>query len=521
MIGTLTVSGLATFNGGVAVVGTLTVSGTTSLGALNVSGALAVSGAAVFGGTVVIGATAALDKAMFYDTSAGTVAQVTVAALTTVAVPVSGDWLLLHRASDDQLVKASWGSLPGAGSGITAVVQDLTPSLGGNLNVNSFNITSTGAIFTMAASTWQMFAAPGANDFHLDLFPGATGQKAYIDFHATTTTGVDYDARIECSLGSTAGAGTGTLIITAGSLTINGTLNVSGASNFGAVTISGTLGVSGAATFGSTVNIVGTLTVTGATTLGGTLAVSGIATFNAAGGTVFADLGTRLQRVLVYTTTGGVWSRPASFVTGQSFLIVEIQAGGGGGGSANTNAAMGGGGGGGGYAWKKIGYTSAQLGTTENVTLGTGGAGGSTSGAGTIGVSGGSSSFGTTSFMTACGGAGGTTGGTLTFVVGGVGGATTSGDFGINGQPGGPAGAMAAVVSGGAVLSGGKHAGGGGHSFMGRGGQPWFAAASGQTRSGDTGVGYGAGGNGGMGVSGTSACGGPGTGGWVRIWEFA
>ena len=96
-----------------------------------------------------------------------------------------------------------------------------------------------------------------------------------------------------------------------------------------------------------------------------------------AGSIIALSLG-RLSAIQTYTTTGNTWSKPA----GLSFVIVECQGAGGGGAGSTVGTNMGSGGGAGGYARKKI--AAASLGATETLIVGTGGALGTSGGAGGI-----------------------------------------------------------------------------------------------------------------------------------------
>jgi hypothetical protein len=82
-----------------------------------------------------------VDRVLAWDDSAGAVAPIALADLTAEAAPASGDYLLAYRAEGD-LVKVNWSDLPGAGGGISNVVEDTTPQLGGNLDVNGQKIVS-------------------------------------------------------------------------------------------------------------------------------------------------------------------------------------------------------------------------------------------------------------------------------------------------------------------------------------------------------------------------------------------
>src|SRR3990172_7982875 len=115
--------------------------------------------------------------------------------------------------------------------------------------------------------------------------------------------------------------------------------------------------------------------------------------------------------VQVFTATGaGTWTKPTAF-TPKTVMVVCIGAGGGGGGGgSNTGAAirMGGAGGGGG-AHHVSTYVASDLGATESLSVGAGGAGGVGGASGSVGndgAIGGNSTFGTTVMLTGFGGGG-------------------------------------------------------------------------------------------------------------------
>jgi hypothetical protein len=124
--------------------------------------------------------------------------------------------------------------------------------------------------------------------------------------------------------------------------------------------------------------------------------------------------------------------------SGMKFCIIEVcGAGGGGGGSSTTTgstSSSAGGGGGGGYARKTV--SSATIGASQTVTVGTGGTAGVGNGAN--GGTGGTTSVG--SIVSATGGVGALTSGAVTPPSqggeGGSGGAGSSGDFNITGSDG-------------------------------------------------------------------------------------
>jgi len=202
---------------------------------------------------------------------------------------------------------------------------------------------------------------------------------------------------------------------------------------------------------------------------------------------------TPIARVYTSTTT---WSKPA----GLKYVQVEVCGAGGGGGG--TSGGGGAGGGAGGYSKKII--STGTLSSTETVTIGTAGTGGAGSNAGT---SGGTSSFGTTPYLSATGGSGGGTGDIASGAPGGNG---SNGDLNIYGGSG--FGGFYDSNGGGYVGLGGN----GGASFFGGG-----AAGGINNSSGSSAAVYGAGGGGGgaNNLSGSQS-GGNGKDGLVIVTEF-
>lgn len=162
-----------------------------------------------------------------------------------------------------------------------------------------------------------------------------------------------------------------------------------------------------------------------------------VLTYDASAAAVKKVLGNNIAQPPIYRfyTANATWTKPTSAAF--SGAVVYVVAGGGGSGSgdwSSGNIGMGGGGGGGGAAIKYI--TASALGATETVTVGTGGAGGSSGGANN-GSAGNSSSFG--AHCSATGGAGGgalaagTSVANTATVAGGLG---SGGDFNIRGGQG-------------------------------------------------------------------------------------
>lgn len=194
----------------------------------------------------------------------------------------------------------------------------------------------------------------------------------------------------------------------------------------------------------------------------------------------FSGFFLRAPSVQVFTSSG-TWNKPA----GLRYVIVELVGGGAGGEGDGSESSdfSGDGGGAGGYARKLI--PVGDLGASETVTIGAGGA--SDWGAG-----------GASSFGSHCSANGGTQN---------VGGTATGGDINIQGQYGAD-GFTDAGPSGNSI---GKPAGHGGDSMFGFGGRP------NQTNRNATG--YGAGGAGGWG-GGSFDAGGTGAPGIVIVHEF-
>jgi hypothetical protein len=158
-------------------------------------------------------------------------------------------------------------------------------------------------------------------------------------------------------------------------------------------------------------------------------------------------------------TSSGTWTKPVGAV---AVDVAVISAGGGGGsgrkGGVGTQASGGGGGGGGSYSFRNI--STALLGATESVTVGSGGTGGASvtvnSTNGNIGVTGGNSSFGTWIQVAGGGGAGAATNAS------GPAGASSSARAMFQGANGATGGGGAGVVGGNSTIAGAGGGSGGG-----------------------------------------------------------
>lgn len=224
------------------------------------------------------------------------------------------------------------------------------------------------------------------------------------------------------------------------------------------------------------------------------------------------DNGSRLGSIQRFTSSG-TYTKPAGLV----FAIIKVQAGGGGGGgvpaTSSTQGSCGGGGGGGGYAEAKI--DAADIGATETVTIGAGGAGST----GANGAAGGTSSITVTggSTLQATGGGGGRASTATTAIIlveGAAPGVGSNGDLNISGGGGafGWASGNGATIYAGGGAGGSAVMGGGGRSKVGN-----IISAAGV----DAGN-YGGGGSGAYGINTAplTAPGGDGGDGVIEVWEY-
>lgn len=91
------------------------------------------------------------DRVVAWDDTAGGMAAIALADITAEAAPAAGDFLLIYGAEGD-LRKVDWDDLP-SGSGIANVVEDLTPQLGGDLDLNGHVIT--GMVIGTNVQAWD------------------------------------------------------------------------------------------------------------------------------------------------------------------------------------------------------------------------------------------------------------------------------------------------------------------------------------------------------------------------------
>ncbi len=125
------------------------------------------------------------DRLLGWDDSAGAVAPFALADLATEATPAAGDYVIIYGAEGD-VRKADWSTLPGSAGGISNVVEDLTPQLGGQLDINGKSILWPS---TVAISNFLDEDTMSSNS----ATAGATQQsiKAYVDAEVGTAIAQD------------------------------------------------------------------------------------------------------------------------------------------------------------------------------------------------------------------------------------------------------------------------------------------------------------------------------------------
>lgn len=219
-------------------------------------------------------------------------------------------------------------------------------------------------------------------------------------------------------------------------------------------------GIVSSALVNLTSEVTGILPIANGGTGTSTVGVSGtVLTSNGSSAVWLSAPSTASSTVTVFTASS-TWTKPG----GAKWEKIIAVGGGGGGGGDNVTSSGGGGGGGGGYCERTL--PASALGSTETVTIGSGGLGSNTTGVG--GTNGGNTTFG--SWCTANGGTLGSADGPA---AGGPGGTATGGNINITGTTGGR-GFGAAITtanggSGGISNYGGASYGNGGNGATGSG----------------------------------------------------
>ncbi len=141
-------AGKATFNGNVVVTGDLTVTGDDITMGTNTSGHIMVADGTNFNpvavsGDVTISSAGAVTIANDAVETAMVNANVITGQTAETSVDTTNDLVLLYDNSATALRKITVGNLVSAAGGLTDVVSDTTPQLGGDLDVNGNDIVST------------------------------------------------------------------------------------------------------------------------------------------------------------------------------------------------------------------------------------------------------------------------------------------------------------------------------------------------------------------------------------------
>jgi hypothetical protein len=143
-------------------------------------------------GRTVTLADAGFDVILGWDDSGSAYKNFALADLTDEGTPAAGDYILIYGAEGD-LRRANWNTLPGVGGGISNVSEDTSPSLGGALDGDGFDIIDIG-VLTMREQAaaeadvaglgqwWVQTATP-----NLPMFTNDAGT----DFQLATLTGTE------------------------------------------------------------------------------------------------------------------------------------------------------------------------------------------------------------------------------------------------------------------------------------------------------------------------------------------
>jgi hypothetical protein len=85
------------------------------------------------------------DRPVVWDDTASTFKAMALADMTDEPTPATGDYVMIMGAEGDWR-KADWSTLPGAGGGINNVSEDTSPSLGGALDGDGFDVIDIGVL---------------------------------------------------------------------------------------------------------------------------------------------------------------------------------------------------------------------------------------------------------------------------------------------------------------------------------------------------------------------------------------
>ena len=200
----MALAGKATFSGDVVVTGDLTVTGDDLTMGTNTSGHIMVADGTNFNPVAVSGdVTIASNGAVTIANGAVETAMVNANVITgqtaETSLDTSNDVILIHDASASALRKTTLASISSALGGITDVVADTSPQLGGNLDTNSHNILIDDAHFIADENGNEQIifqtTASAVNQF--DITNAATGNAPEI-----SATGGDTNIDLKITKGS-------------------------------------------------------------------------------------------------------------------------------------------------------------------------------------------------------------------------------------------------------------------------------------------------------------------------------
>ena len=133
----------------------------------------------------------------------------------------------------------SKGRITSATTNAFAIIQDTSPQLGGNLDLNSKNVTGTGNFNVTGVITATTFVKSGGTSSQFLKADGTVDSNTYLTAEAQTLDGV-------LTLGNTSSNGMSVGVVTASSLNVSGVSTFFDDANFQNVSVGGTLSLSGA-----------------------------------------------------------------------------------------------------------------------------------------------------------------------------------------------------------------------------------------------------------------------------------
>lgn len=220
----------------------------------------------------------------------------------TETAAASGDFFIFQDATDAGAIKKiDFDNMPGAGGGISNVVEDATPQLGGNLDLNSSDITGigginiTGSISLSGTVDGRDVAADGSKLDNIEASADVT------DVTNVTAAGALMDSEVDADLKTF-------------SLPASTTISAFGASiveDADAATVIGTLGIASAA-----------LTLTNKT-------IDAAGTGNVVSNIGYEELQSELHE-MIHSWEGMAFHKPDLFVVDSTGLKFEIENTGGG-----------------------------------------------------------------------------------------------------------------------------------------------------------------------------------------------